>query len=243
MRVKVASLTDQRDLDLIREIRQSSPDYTRLRQEMATMFQGRRCVVIGSAPIVGEIERRDDDVAICVNGSFHNAARLGIADPHLLFITSYIFTQGNRAAQMVYRMLHGKNFQTCVVLSGTLSFEASRAGMAEAGASYRGIHHISSHERAALVGEVCGAELGFGKLEDRVSTGITTAICALWAGAREVYLAGFSLAGGHSYTQFKSRRYHTKPDAQFFTLCQEKGLPITTASPELRERFALPARI
>ncbi len=242
MRVKVANLTDQRDLDLIKAVRASSPGYVRLKQKMAAMFQGRRCVVVGSAPVIGEVDRHDDDINICVNGSFHNAERLGISNPHAHFLVNYIFTQGNRAAQEVYKMLQGRHFETCLMYSGTLSFAATITGLREAGATYGSIQDISTHERAALTGDMCGIELGFGKLEDRVSTGVTTAICALWAGAREVHLAGFSLAGGHSYTKFKSRRYHTRPDAMFFAMCQEKQLPVTSASPELQERFGIPAR-
>jgi len=243
MRVRIANLTDQRDLEIVRALRDGNPAYVRLKQTMQALFQGKRCVVIGSAPVIEEVDRRDGDINICVNGSFHNAERLGVVDADAHFLVNYIFTQGNRAARTVYKMLQGRHFETCVVYSGTLSFAASVAGLREAGATYGSIHDISTHERAALTGDVCGIELGVGKLEDRVSNGVTTAICALWAGAREVHLAGFSLAGGHSYTKFKSRRYHTRPDATFFALCKERRLPLTSASPELRERFGIPARI
>jgi len=243
MRVRIANLTDDRDLDRVRDIRATSPGYARLKQTMAAMFQGKRCVVVGSAPIVGAAMRKDDDCNICVNGSFHNAEQLGITNPHANFLVNYIFTQGNRAARDVYKMLRGRHFDNCLIYSGTLSFEESITRLREAGATYGAIHDISTYERAAFTGEFCGLELGVGRLEDRVSNGVTTAICALWAGAREVHLAGFSLAGGHSYTKYKSRRFHRKPDATFFALCKEKQLPVTTASSELQQDFGIPLHL
>lgn len=243
MRTKVANLTDQRDLELIQALRAPSPEYAQLRRKMASLFQGRRCTVIGSAPDLGDVDLRDDDVVVCVNGAFHNAGRLGIARPHVAFLVSYIFTKGNRVAQKTYDLLRGREFDACVVVTGTLPLAACVTGFAEAGASYRSLDELASHPRAAIVGDVCGVELGFGRLEDRVSTGVTTAICAVWAGAKEVNLVGFSLEGGHSYMRFKSRRYHKKPDSSFFALCRERGLPVTSASPELRERFGIPARL
>lgn len=49
-------------------------------------FSNRRCVVIGSAPNPKMWSRRQDDYVICIKGSGHTAAELGIFKPNLTII-------------------------------------------------------------------------------------------------------------------------------------------------------------
>ena len=64
---------------------------------------------------------------------------------------------------------------------------------------------ITVDERAAIIDAVCGVPLGVGKRDDRISHGIFAAVLAIWGGATDVVLAGFSMAGGHATS--RARRY------------------------------------
>jgi hypothetical protein len=74
--------------------------------------------------------------------------------------------------------------------------------------NYRDFLAISPIERAAIVREVCGSNFGIGKRDERISNGVFAIVIALWAEARQVEIAGFSLDGGYSYATKVERRNH-----------------------------------
>ncbi len=239
MALKVFRLEQDRDLPAVLAIRHGSARYHHLRARFQAIFAGKRCLVIGSAPQLEAPAINPDDVAICVNGSAHNAGRLGITQPDATFLVSHVFGRTTRQSRATFDVLHGRHTRNVFVFTGTLALAQCLDGLAAAALAYDTVDEISAFERAAIVGDVCGVELGFGKLNERVSTGVTAAICALWGGAREVNLSGFSLRGGHSYTKFGARRLHTQPDMQFLTICAALPLPLTTTSPALAAQFGL----
>jgi hypothetical protein len=240
--LKVFRLDAKKDLALVHAIRNGSARYTYLRERLGGIFRDRRCLMIGSAPGMDTPDRQPGDVAICVNGSVHNAGRIGVDDPDATFLVSHIFGRTTRQSRTTYDLLRGRRSRHVFVFTGTLDMDRCLEGVRAADLAYDAIDEISAHERAAIVGAVCGIELGFGKLDERVSTGITSAICAVWAGAKDVNLCGFSLSGGHSYTKYNARRLHVGPDMKFLSLCAELKLPVTTTSVELAAQFGIPLR-
>lgn len=242
MALKIFRLDEKNDLPLVHAIRNGSPRYTYLRERLGGIFRDRRCLMIGSARVIDAPDHQAGDVAICVNGSAHNAGNIGIDHPDATFLVSHTFGRTTRQSRTTYELLRGRRSKNIFIFTGTLDMERCLEGVRSANLMHDAIDEISAHERAAIVGAICGVELGFGKLEQRVSTGITAAICAIWAGAREVNLSGFSLSGGHSYTKYNARRLHTAPDMQFLSLCSELKLPVTTTSVELAAQFGIPLR-
>jgi len=233
MAKKIFRLEIGKHLDAVRQVRNGSPRYEALRQRFQGVFAGRRCVIFGSARDCATPAIGPGDATICVNGSAHNAERFGVAAPNVTFLVSHIFNRSSKHSQATYDFLRGKRSGQVLFFTGTRNMADCLEGAAELGLGYDAADEISAYERAAIVGDVCGEELGFGRLNDRVSSGVTAVICALFGGAREVNLAGFSLHHGHSYTDYTSRRLHMDPDRRFFALCVERGLPVTTTSAEI----------
>lgn len=240
MAIKIFQLDIKKHLPIVQDIRNNSVRYQYLRQKLASIFHRRRCIVFGSAgtcepPLIGP-----DDVVICVNGSAHNAARSGIDVPHATFLVSHLFGRSSVQSRTTYDLLRGRHTKHAFILTGTVSMADCLVSLGEMGLHHAAVDEISGFERAAMVGDIAGVEYGFGKLNQRVSTGIVAVMCAIFGGAREVNLAGFSLTNGHSYTKRLSKRLHVEPDRAFLLSCQDLGLPITTTSAILAQECHLP---
>jgi hypothetical protein len=128
-----------------------------------------------------------------------------------------------------------------IIFVQTVDSEAhAREVLEKVGFQYDRFTNVTTHERAAIIGEVCGAELGFGGRNHKVSNGIFAATLAAWAGALEIIMCGFSLKGGHSYLQGDTPRYNLNGDLAFFTLGKELDIGLKTTSLELHEACGLP---
>jgi hypothetical protein len=117
--------------------------------------------------------------------------------------------------------------------------ETARRALDEAGIRYENFLRVEPLERAAIVGEVCGAELGWGVAKDRISNGIFAITLPIWAGATEVVLAGFSVEGGHSYVAGHTKRGHLAADTEFFRMAPGFVCRVTTTSQQLHDRFGI----
>jgi hypothetical protein len=239
---KIFKLDEHKHLGIVKNIRAGTERYQYLRNRFEAIFRGKRCIVLGSAPNCDAPSFQADDVVVCVNGSAHNAERFGVDVPDGTFLVSHIFGRSSKHSRATYELLRGRRTKNLILVTGTLNFEKCTDGVRDIGLDYEFIDELSPFERAAIVGEACGMELGFGTLSQRVSTGVTTVICAIWAGAREVNLTGFSLRSGHSYTNYASKRHHVGPDSLFFALCSERDFPVTTASQTLSRQFGISLR-
>jgi hypothetical protein len=103
---------------------------------------------------------------------------------------------------------------------------------------------VDTFERAAIIGEAWGEEIAVGpntSKYQRPSNGVFAASIAIWAGAREVVLCGFSLVGGHAYIDGDTRRQHVDGDRQFFLLAKSLKCRIATTSEALNDEFGLPS--
>jgi hypothetical protein len=94
-------------------------------------------------------------------------------------------------------------------------------------------------DRYAITGGVCSEDFA-GSFDATNSTGISAAAIAVWCGAREVILCGFSLRGGAGIVDTAPVRQHVASDRRFLELARKLGLPITTTSPELQREIGLP---
>jgi hypothetical protein len=108
------------------------------------------------------------------------------------------------------------------------------------GFSYERCTMLRDNEYAAIATTKIPPMNVLTKGTNRISTGIFAATVALWAGASEIVLAGFSLSGGHSYLNGNTPRNHAAADAAFFLAAARQRVPITTTSDELHSQFGIP---
>lgn len=233
-------LSLEQDLPRVLALRNGAPCYAALIEGFRSLVKGRRVIVFGSAPDMTPPVCQREDITICVNGSFDNAARVGIEVPDVAFLLGLMTTRTSRQAIATYEVLRGRAARRVHFVTGVVTLQESLRNMENAGFRYEEVSEISVHERAAVIGQVCGKELAFGRLEAYPSTGMLAVGCALLGEAREVMLAGFSLEPGHSYVDGPTRRHHKSADQEFLRLCRQRGLPLSSTSAALADACALP---
>jgi hypothetical protein len=126
-------------------------------------------------------------------------------------------------------LLNGRETNSLIMVTGTFSLDVCLDNLRQIDYSCVNTNQISTFEKAAIVGTVCGAELGFGKVNERVSNGVLAVALALLCGAAEVVFTGVSFTRGNSYMELPTRRMHVAADIEFLRLCGEKGLPVRTS--------------
>ncbi len=228
-----------RDLPAVLALRAGAPRYLALKRRFKAAFESRRVIVFGSAvdmtpPFVGL-----RDVTVTVNGSCHNAQRAGIQVPDISFLLGFMTTRTLQQSVATYELLRGRRARTVIFVTGAVTMNDCLRNISESDYRFDEAVEVSALERAAMVGEACGSELGFGRLESYPSTGILAVACALAGGARTVVLAGFSSEPGHSYVANATRRHHRDADLKFLRLCAQRGLPLSTTSRTLAEACEL----
>lgn len=207
-----------------------------LQYRLRKLVRGRICLVLGSAP--DGIAPAQFDVLICINGSAWSAQQLGMPTPDISVVSEYSTLTDNSVRSATRDILENLSSQFVLFINCGKGLARGRPLLGDCGLKFESLQSISNIGRAVIIGDVCGAELGLGTRDDRVSNGVFAITLALWAGATEVIVAGISLSGGHSYMQQPTPRYHLKGDDAFFRLA--RNLPIRTTSPALSQAYGLP---
>jgi hypothetical protein len=230
---------DQARLKEVEDARQNSGKLSALKRQLRELFAGRRCLVVGSAPNpVGPV-LANIDATVCINGSGWAARKMGVICPELTVISSRVTRpdQAVRAATM--SVLNGLQTRHLMLIDVDNETDRACKALDAAGLTYENLLLVGPLERAAIVGAVCGAELGWGASRDRISNGVFAITLPVWAGAREVVLAGFSLEGGHSYISHGTKRGHLSADTSFFRIAATLPSRVSTTSHELHDAFAI----
>jgi hypothetical protein len=222
------------------ETRATSTFLPRLRAQLAERLQNTRCVVLGSAPRPAIALRRPGDRFLCVNGSGLAARQFGIHEPDLTLVTGYAGSGTSPISKATIEAWKGLRTSDLVLVAAGGGEELIRPLLAEVRFQFDRFTTIDVYERAAIIGEVCGEELGIGPYEERISNGIFVAVLAIWAGASEVVLCWFSLQGGHSYVAGPTPRHHASGDSRFFSLAGKLGAAVTTTSSGIHTAFGIP---
>lgn len=236
----VKKIRAARKLRAVQKIRAESGFLRELRERLVINLEGSRCLVIGSAPSVIVPALARGDRCICVNGSPYVASRFGVANPELTVICGLTTALKSEKSRATIPILRGLRTQEIIFVQTVDNEEHARVVLDEVGFQWDRFTKISTHERAAIIGEVCGVELGLGNRNDKVSNGIFAATMAAWAGAREIVMCGFSLKGGHSYLDGETPRYNLSGDVAFFTRGKELNIGLKTTSVELHEACGIP---
>lgn len=229
-------------LRYVLETRQSE-SLKKLRLELAREFSGRRCIVIGSAPDAAIVSPSADDRVICVNASGWLAKRAGIASATLTVLPGRSLANDNPVRTALARAIEGLKTDWLLFVEVALSQSEAENVLNEVGMDFGRISTIDPLERAAILGESWREEIALGpgtKTDDKPSTGIFGASVAIWAGASEIVLCGFSLQGGHAYINGETPRAHVKGDRQFFSLASRLDCRISTTSETLSREFGIP---
>jgi hypothetical protein len=216
----------------------ASPVLSELRASLSADLEGHRCVVIGSAPNTRLPRAQQGDRHFCVNGSLHIATQLGIEKPAVHLLNAYsLYMSAERAGSR--ELLRGLSTAHLLLLDPGVERERALEAVAEIDLHYDRLDCISRMERVAIILQATGLHLGLGRRHQYLSTGMSAVAMALWAGASEVVLAGFSMAGGHQYLQVVTNRDHVVGDSLFLAAMGRTGL-VKTTNPALASAFDLP---
>lgn len=220
-------------------------DAGRLLAPLATRVRGRSCLVLGSAPdpTPPRLPLASGTAVFCVNCAGYSASQLGLATPEVTLLRSKKLIHPDKEPDR--RALRGLTTRHLVLVQSDDAgspLDTYIDRLAELDFRYDALSAMSIEHRAAVVEHVTGRPLGRGRREtSKSSSGIAAACIALFLGAREVVLAGFSLdSAGLSYVSGPSARHHVKPDREALVHMRAAGLPMRTTEPRLAELTGLP---
>lgn len=222
-------------------IRNLSPGLRDLRRRLAPAVEGRDCLVFGSAPDPVVPQMASNGAIICINGSGSPVRRLGLRDPDLTIMSSNVTILKKDVRVETIRHLDGLHSTHLLLFRG--SEETQRRALdALQDAGYRcdDAATLADRQYVAIASGLVPVSNILSRGDERISTGVFAVAVATWLRARSIVLAGFSLAGGHSYIAGDTPRNHVSADAAFFASIIARGLPVTTTSRELAARFGIP---
>lgn len=224
----------------VRVCRRQSATLPELQGRLRCLLDGARCCIIGSAPDIVAPPRGTVDRFACVNGSVRAAFEMGIQEPDLTTITGHATSMRDRVAQANTLSWRDRQTGELVFVENGDTVEHAKKLFAEARFRYRRFTPLSVYERAAIIEEVTGLPLGLGRRDDRISMGMFAAVLAIWGGAEEIVLCGFSLQGGHGQLQGATPRHHVAGDTRFLERLSALPVRVSTTSVELQRQFRLP---
>lgn len=199
---------------------------------------GETCLVLGSAPRAKVPATQDYSKCLCVNGSPFIANKHSIS-VDLTVLAGFTTAMTKDISILSMERLEGLHSDDLVFINGGDTFEHCISTLKDRSFTFHTATEITPIERAAIVGEVCGRELGLGRRDDRISNGVFAVALALWAGAEGVIMSGISLSGGHDYAN-DTPRHHLTGDTTFLTLMAGAPRKVTTTSHELSRLTGLP---
>lgn len=208
------------------------------------MFEGRSCLVLGSAPDPTLPSRRTPgQVLLCVNCAGYSASRIDLPPPDVTFLRTKKLIAPEKDADR--RALRGLLTRHLVLVLGTDRgtpipvYEEILRGM-----DYRweSLLALASSERATIVRGVAMAALGRGpRDETKASSGIAAVCLALFLGSTDIVLSGFSLdSDGLSYGDGAHPRHHVKPDRDALDALRRAGFQLRTSEPRLAQTTGVP---
>ena len=226
--------------ELARLAQEQSPVLPVLRKRLESLLQHRRCCIIGSAPGGTLPAKRPGDRFICVNGSVHAAGTLGIPQPDLTAITGYATHPKLVNLMGSLTAWHARKTTELVFVANGDSERHARDLFAQAGFGFDHFTSLTPWERAAIIRDATGLDLGLGPRDKRISMGSFAVTLAIWGGAAEVVLCGMSLHGGHSHLPGQTPRHHVPGDTRFFNHLLTLPLRSSSTSPEFQQIFGIP---
>lgn len=223
----------------IDRFRADRPMLEKLRAHLTQRIAGRRCIIMGSAPdpVVPPL---DGAFTVCVNGSVYSAYKHWAKAPDLTYLNGAIFNDNDSYSNATLTALSGKHLGDAIIARH--SFELALRMMGGSGITYDGAYSFSKYDKRVVLGDAAGhGVFGSYPFEVNVSNGIFMANMALWAGAADAVLVGFSFNSAHAYSTGKelSTRGHIREDSLFLAHIAKSSMPVLTTSVEINERFGI----
>lgn len=231
-------LKSQEALEAVRQIRASNA-LAQLRDRLRGIYTGQKVLVVGSAPDPVAPDLRSIDKTICVNASSWNARAMGIGLSDMTVVAGFSTRPDKPARVETQKVWQGLATRDLLFIEAGATAAEGRRVLDQCGFGYDSFASITPIGRAAIIGEVCGQELGLGKRDDRISNGIFAAALAMWAGAREVVLSGISMNGGHAYMAEATPREHQAGDDAFLRLASSLPARLSATGRELPQVYGL----
>ena len=194
-------------------------------------------LILGSAPDPHLPKIKLDKVnLICVNSSGWSARRLGLQIPDLTVLLRHkLLAQDTREDLKAMKSL--KTHKLLVVPHASLiKFSKIKDVLTQLDYQYNEI--INCKDKVHVIKAITGENLGEGDPHvTKVSNGLFAVCLALFYGAPEVIMTGFSLtASGHNYYAERDKhrpRQHILPDKKAILAMRDRGLKIKTSEPDL----------
>lgn len=221
----------------VRALRENpSVKIRKLRRHLEYRFKGETCLVLGSSPDIELPSRRLFAKCLCVNSSGFLAWRRKGIIPDLTVLNGYTTLAKTPVALANLERLQGLQTKDLLFVSSGDTIQHATSQLSQIGYRFSQKNEINPIERAFIISEVCGTELGLGKRDQRISSGMFTAVLALWAGADKIILSGFSLGEGH-YFQSETPRYHIDADQKCLSHFSKSFPQVASTSRELTAKF------
>lgn len=211
----------------------------KLKAHLGNQISSRSCIIMGSAPNP-TLPQVEDSLVVCVNGSVHSAQQYLGRSPILTFLNGAIFKNTDTYSNATLRVLEDSALGTLLIARN--AYDTAKVTLSELRASYTEAFSVSKYDKRVILAESCGKGfLGTYPFDANVSNGLFVAALALWAGAREAILTGFSFNSKHAYSTdvALSKRGHLEEDRLFLEYIGRSTLPIYTAEKEILESFAI----
>lgn len=194
-------------------------------------IRDRRCLVIGTSP---QFTNAQHDACIVVNGGIGRVT----GKPTLHVVSQHLLVADTISRRHTLEQFRGRHVDVLAISGHLTSAGVDRLRSIEYGWNTMVIiPHGPGGEIVSSVCEECHDKIpGLGG----ISTGIFSVCLALWLGASEVVMTGFSLSpNGHFYNPDAPRGNIEADSAVLRMLAKHQGARLSTTSDELNTTFEL----
>ncbi len=200
-------------------------------------LKGKKVFVLGSGPN----SRPPKDIesiweVLTVNGSQSILDKWSCKKPFLSLFSTLILK--NKSYSIVTRdVLVGRATKNLIVVNDKMNKCIIWIKLKLLRYGYENLFVISPDQRKQIIASVLNNNY---ETIPKPSNGVFLAILAIYLGAEEVLMSGFSLTkAGHAYNDMNMKRSHSNEDREILRRIIEIGLPIFTNDPEFSNESGL----
>ena len=182
-----------------------------LRPCVQKLIEGKRVLVLGSAPNPLVPSTADFDTLVCINGSPRVAASFGLT-PHISLLGNHNCLASTPVAVACLSSLQYLRTEVLLYFDVYETHDSPAQILSRIKFQYDDLVVLSRSDRSAIVANAIGLS-NYADVPE-VSHGIVAACLAACGGAEQIILAGISLSGGHSYIRSNTPRRHIADDTE-----------------------------
>lgn len=205
---------------------------------MNSVFTGKRCMVVGSAPDAFVPLSYDAEVIVAANGAVGLVRESGL-NVDVLVTTAYLCRPFPAKHEQESIRTWINYFIPQIWVDTKDGFiDAVKDRCKDVKLAYKEMHGFSPERRNRLVKQACGMDLGKGDVPDRVSTGFFALCLVTISKPSSICIVGLGFNNGGFYKQSwgDSPRYHKPADVRCMNELVKRFDYLTT-SEELSDRY------